>query len=79
MLKISCNTHVKSSINEPPHDKTNEMTCAHCEDLDQPGGRRRRSEAECVECSKGLHIRCRRQHNMPGRIKRKYFVVAPAK
>ena len=24
-------------IYEPPHDKTNKMTCAHSEDSDQPG------------------------------------------
>ena len=25
------------TVNEPPHDKTNKMACAHSEDLDQPG------------------------------------------
>ena len=30
------------------------MTCAHSEDLEQSGGRRRRSETECVEGPKGL-------------------------
>ena len=28
---------VKSVIHEPPHDKTNKMTCAPSEDSDQPG------------------------------------------
>ena len=27
----------KDDPNEPPHDKTNKMTCAHSEDSDQPG------------------------------------------
>ena len=29
--------HVTRLINGPPHDKTNEMTCAPSEDSDQPG------------------------------------------
>ena len=34
---ISQNDNFVIYINEPPHDKTNKMTCAHSEDSDQPG------------------------------------------
>ena len=36
MLAHNC-ALVKFIINEPPHDKTNKLTCAPSEDSDQPG------------------------------------------
>ena len=35
--KIIFLNNCKYPKNEPPHDKTNKMTCAHSEDSDQPG------------------------------------------
>ena len=34
-ITLACNNEF-DCINEPPHDKTNKMTCASSEDSDQP-------------------------------------------
>ena len=35
--EVGAGTTVNIKTNEPPHDKTNKMTCAPSEDSDQPG------------------------------------------